>query len=116
MAAEYILSVLNQWENAQAGTLISSLDPVVRQAAEAVMCTCRELRWIINRHDDPGVQADEANYAATSVIARLQKIYARKQVQQDSVACDNIRLAIRQLRRLIQPAPADNEPIDIFDI
>lgn len=111
---DYILKVLDQWENAQAGTLISSHDPAVRQAAESVMCTCRELRWIIQRHDDPGVQTDEASYAATSVIARLQKIYARKQVQQDSVACDNIRLAIRQLRTLIEPQEVDTTPVDIF--
>lgn len=59
-------------------------------------------------------QLDEANYAITRVIARLQKIYARKQVQQDSVACDNIRLAIRQLRTLIEPQEVDTTPIDIF--
>lgn len=114
MAAEYILSVLDQWENAKANTLISSLDPAVRQAAEAVMCYCRELRWIIQRRDDPGVQADEVNYAITSVIARLQKVYGRKAVQPDPVACDNIRLAIRQLRRLIEPQEVDTTPIDIF--
>ena len=57
---------------------------------------------------------EQASYAATSVIARLQKIYARKQVQQDSVACDNIRLAIRQLRTLIEPQEVDTTPIDIF--
>ena len=59
-------------------------------------------------------QLDEANYAITRVIARLQKIYARKQVQQDSVACDNIRLAIRQLRTLIEPQEVDTTPIAIF--
>ena len=59
-------------------------------------------------------QLDEANYAITRVIARLQKTYARKQVQQDSVACDNIRLAIRQLRTLIEPQEVDTTPIDIF--
>lgn len=57
---------------------------------------------------------EQANYAVTSVIARLQKIYARKQVQQDSVACDNIRLAIRQLRTLIELQEVDTTPIDIF--
>lgn len=60
------------------------------------------------------IQADEANYAITSVIARLQKVYGRKAVQPDPVACDNIRLAIRQLRRLIEPQEVDTTPIDIF--
>ncbi len=60
---------------------------------------------------------DETNYTVEQVIDRLQrKVNARRSVAQDAVASDNIRLAIRQLRKLIQPAPADNEPIDIFDI
>lgn len=58
---------------------------------------------------------DEINHTVTAVIDRLQrKVYPRPSVQPDAVACDNIRLAIRQLRRLIEPAQADNEPIDIF--
>ena len=58
---------------------------------------------------------DEINYTVAAVIDRLQrKVNARKAVAQDPVASDNIRLAIRQLRKLIQPAPADTEPIDIF--
>ena len=58
---------------------------------------------------------DEINHTVTAVIDRLQrKVYPRSSVRPDAVACDNIRLAIRQLRRLIQPAQADNEPIDIF--
>lgn len=58
---------------------------------------------------------DETNYTVAAVIDRLQrKVNARKAVAQDAVASDNIRLAIRQLRKLIQPAPADTTPIDIF--
>lgn len=58
---------------------------------------------------------DEINYTVAAVIDRLQrKVNARKAVAQDPVASDNIRLAIRQLRKLIQPAPADTTPIDIF--
>ena len=58
---------------------------------------------------------DETNYTVAAVIDRLQrKVNARKAVAQDAVASDNIRLAIRQLRKLIQPAPADPTPIDIF--
>lgn len=60
---------------------------------------------------------DETNYTVAAVIDRLQrKVNARKAVAQDPVASDNIRLAIRQLRKLIQPAPADTTPIDIFNV
>ena len=113
MAVEYILSVLDQWENAQANTLISSLDPAVRQAAEAVMCYCRELRWIIRRHDDPDVQTDETRYAIDLAVERLRKASAK--ASQPHVR-DQIRLACRQLNAVRQPAPAETEPIDIFDI
>lgn len=59
----------------------------------------------------------DINYTIQSVIDRLQrKVYARKSVQPDAVACDNIRLAIKALRRLIEPEKPDTEPIDIFDI
>ena len=58
---------------------------------------------------------DETNYTVEQVIDRLQrKVNARRSVAQDAVASDNIRLAIRQLRKLIQPTPADTTPIDIF--
>ena len=54
-------------------------------------------------------------FTVSAVIDRLQRrVYPR--VQRDAVACDNIRLACRALRRLIEPAPADTEPIDIFSI
>lgn len=60
---------------------------------------------------------DEINTIVTQVIDRLQKkVYTRKSVQPDAVACDNIRLAIKALRRLIEPEKPDTEPIDIFDI
>lgn len=58
---------------------------------------------------------DEINNTVTAVIDRLQrKVYPRPSVRPDAVACDNIRLAIRQLRRLIEQPKADTEPIDIF--
>ena len=58
---------------------------------------------------------DEINYTVEQVIDRLQrKVNARPAVSRDAVASDNIRLACRALRRLIEPAPADTEPIDIF--
>lgn len=59
-------------------------------------------------------QSDETNYTTAAVITRLQKVYARKEISADTVARDNIRLAIRQLRTLIEPATVDTEPIDIF--
>ena len=60
---------------------------------------------------------DEINHTVTQVIDRLQrKVYTRRSVQPDPVACDNIRLAIKALRRLVEPTPTDTEPIDIFDI
>lgn len=58
---------------------------------------------------------DETNHALASVIDRLtRKVNARPSVARDPVASDNVRLAIRQLRRLIEPATIDSEPIDIF--
>lgn len=57
--------------------------------------------------------AHDTNYTVTSVIDRLQRrVYPR--VQKDAVACDNIRLACKALRRLIEPEQQDTEPIDIF--
>jgi len=53
----------------------------------------------------------DINYTIDGVIKRLDKIYLRSK---DAVTCDQIRLATRALRRLIEPAPADTEPIDIF--
>lgn len=61
--------------------------------------------------------ADQINYTVLQVIGRLQmRVYARPSVSRDPVASDNIRLAIKALRRLVEPEPADTEPIDIFDI
>ena len=58
---------------------------------------------------------DEQNNAIQSVIDRLQrKVYPRKSVLPDAVACDNIRLAVTTLRRLVEPVKPDTEPIDIF--
>lgn len=54
---------------------------------------------------------DETNYAAASVIARLEKASNRTR---EPYVRDQLRLACNQLRRLIHPAPADTEPIDIF--
>lgn len=60
---------------------------------------------------------DQINYTVTSVIDRLQRrVNARPSVSRDPVASDNLRLAIKALRRIVEPAQADTEPIDIFDI
>lgn len=60
---------------------------------------------------------DQINYTVTSVIDRLQRrVNARPSVSRDPVASDNLRLAIKALRRLIEPEKPDTEPIDIFDI
>lgn len=59
------------------------------------------------------LQSDETNYATAAVIARLDKAYNRTK---EPYIRDQIRLAIRQLRRLIEPTTIDNEPIDIFNI
>ena len=56
----------------------------------------------------------DTNYTLGAVIDRLQKVNARASVSRDAVASDNIRLACRALRRLIEPTTADTEPIDIF--
>ena len=62
-----------------------------------------------------GMTPEETNHALASVIDRLtRKVNARPSVARDPVASDNLRLAIRSLRRLIQPQETDNTPIDIF--
>lgn len=58
----------------------------------------------------------DTNYTLGAVIDRLQKVNARPAVSRDAVASDNIRLACRALRRLIEQQETDNTPIDIFDI
>lgn len=56
----------------------------------------------------------DTNYTLGAVIDRLQKVNARPAVSRDAVASDNIRLACRALRRLIEQPEANTEPIDIF--
>lgn len=56
----------------------------------------------------------DASWTIDGVIKRLQKVNLRPSVQHDPVAADNIRLAIRALRTLTEPALADSDPIDIF--
>lgn len=56
----------------------------------------------------------DINYTLGAVIDRLQQVNARPAVSRDAVASDNIRLACRALRRLIEPQEQDTEPIDIF--
>lgn len=61
--------------------------------------------------DCDATDEDEARYAVTSVIARLNKAQARTT---EAYVRDQIRLACNQLRRLTEPATVDTEPIDIF--
>ena len=56
----------------------------------------------------------DTNYTVGAVIRRLQKVNARPAVSRDAVASDQLRLAVRALRRLIEPQTTDTEPIDIF--
>lgn len=56
------------------------------------------------------------NYTIIQVIGRLQKVYARRSVQPDAVACDNLRLCMKALRALLEPVQEETEPIDIFNI
>lgn len=108
--SEYLLNVLDVWENSAANTLLTSLDPAVRQAAESRMCYFHELVYKIKRFvGDP----DEERYAIDLAVERLRKASAK--ATQPHVR-DQIRLACRQLNAVRQPAPADAEPIDIFDI
>lgn len=60
------------------------------------------------------LERDEVNYALDRVMGRLQKVNSRRSVAVDAVASDNLRLAGKELRRLLDPVPADTEPIDIF--
>jgi len=93
---------------------------VARNEAEAQLCSsCLSVvqRLLHTVRDADATAEDEINFAIAAVIDRLQrKVYVRPSVRPDAVACDNIRFAIRTLRRLIEPAPADTEPIDIFDL
>lgn len=53
----------------------------------------------------------DINYTIDGVIKRLQKVSLRSK---DPVTCDQLRLATRALRRLVEPETADTDPIDIF--
>lgn len=62
---------------------------------------------------DIRTQLDETYHAIDLAVERLRKASAK--ATQPHVR-DQIRLACRQLNSVRQPAPADAEPIDIFDI
>lgn len=63
--------------------------------------------------DVDATEADEERYAIDLAVERLRKASAK--ATQPHVR-DQIRLACRQLNAVRQPAPAETEPIDIFDI
>ena len=58
------------------------------------------------------LERDDTAYAVEGVIKRLDKLFVRSK---DAVTRDQIRLATRQLRRLVEPETKDTEPIDIFN-
>lgn len=87
---------------------------VARSEAETGLyrsCLSVAQRILTRVRDCDRTAEDEANYATAAVIARLDKASSRTQ---EPYVRDQIRLAIRQLRRLIEPATIDPEPIDIF--
>ena len=87
---------------------------VARSEAESDLyrsCLSVAQRILTRVRDCDATSVDETNYAAASVIARLDKASNRTR---EPYVRDQLRLACNQLRRLIHPAPADTEPIDIF--
>lgn len=89
---------------------------VARNEAESDLyrsCLSVAQRILTRVRDCDRTAEDETNYATAQVIARLDKAYNRTK---EPYIRDQIRLAIRQLRRLIEPQNIDNEPIDIFNI
>ena len=106
---------------------LAKLDAIVKQQGSAVLLADSEKasELAMQALGDAGevyhtvkdmfaLEHAESDYAVTSVINRLKKISTRRSILSDAVAGDNIRLAIRQLRRLVEPETADTEPIDIF--
>ena len=106
-----ILQTLDREQTHYTSAILVARSEAESELYRSCLSVVQRIRATVN------AEPDEINHTVTAVIDRLQrKVYPRPSVRPDAVACDNIRLAIRQLRRLIQPAPADNEPIDIFDI
>lgn len=105
----------------KADSILQRLDNIVRKQSNAVLlahtdkASDRALEVLgladdIRREvrDQLATERDETAYTIQGVIDRLQrKVNARPSVSRDPVASDNLRIAIRALRTVIEPAPAD---------
>lgn len=108
---DQLLRILDREIACCSTAVLCESDPKLQQGIIGRMTLAQDLVYDIQRMEDP----DSLRHTVQGVIDRLQrKVNARPSVSRDPVASDNLRLAIRALRTVIEPAPADSEPIDIF--
>lgn len=111
-STDFTLQLLDRESNHYANAILVAHTGADTQAAMACEALAGRMAAAVRNHRD-GYTKD-ASWTVDGVIKRLQKVSLRPSVQHDPVAADNIRLAIRALRTLTEPALADSDPIDIF--
>lgn len=111
---DYIIQLLDREAAQFAGAILTAQTETDTKVAAS--CQALTERLLANVCSHAATFTKDASWTLESVIDRLQKVNARPAVSRDAVASDNIRLACRALRRLIEQQETDNTPIDIFDI
>lgn len=113
MKVDALLSRLDAICKKQCSAVLLARTAQASEHASEVLGLADDIRREVR--DQLATERDETAYTIQGVIDRLQrKVNVRPSVSRDPVASDNLRLAIRALRTVIEPAPADSEPIDIF--
>jgi len=111
-APDYLLDLLDRYQSHYADEIIDAGNALDARVFSGCLSAVQDLSSQVQLYRD-GLTKD-ASWTIDATVKRLQKVSLRPSVQRDPVAADNIRLATRALRRLIEPAPTDTEPIDIF--
>lgn len=106
-----IVELIDDYVQKAAGRILDVSNPMQTEINMAVLTAAQEIMRTVAAHVDQ--ERDERNYAIEGTIKRLQKASVRTR---EAWVRDQIRLAQRTLQRLVEPAPAETEPIDIFDI
>ena len=106
-----IVELLDGYEKRAAGRILLARTPLETEIFTAGLSLTQDILRGVKAH--MGQERDEWNYAIAGTISRLQKASARTR---EAWVRDQLRLAQRTLQRLVEPAPAETEPIDIFNI
>lgn len=111
-APDYTLMLLDRYLSHYAGAILTARNETDTRIYSAALDAVNAVASQVKLYRDELTK--DASWTVDAVIKRLQKVALRDSVRHDPVTADNIRLAIRQLRRLVEPQTADTEPIDIF--